>query len=90
MISTTFTSPTVQTGDEGVYLGIEYKFNRSDKSVTLGMESYTQKLLEEFDIRKGSKSCCSYDFMDTDPEGDKIDSKKFASAVSKLISKSCN
>jgi len=84
MISTKFTSPTVQTGDEGVYLGIEYKFNRSDKSVELGMDSYTSKLLEEFDIRKDSKSCCSYDFMDVDPNGEKIDSKKFASAVMSL------
>jgi len=84
MITDTFSAPTIQEGDTGIYLGLEYSFDRKEKSVELGMSKYVEKMLAEFDIKSGSKTCCASNFMDFDSEGDKIDSKKFASAVMSL------
>ena len=83
MITQKFSAPTFKTGDEGVYLGLEYKFNRTKKSVTIGMKKYIDKLLTEFNIQKGSKTCCSQNFM-TPSDDDPIDAKVFAGAVMSL------
>jgi hypothetical protein len=36
----------VQSGDDGIYIGIEYSFNRPDKSVRLTMVKYQNQLLK--------------------------------------------
>ena len=84
MLKKEFTEPTVQSGDEGIYLGLEYKFNRVDKSLEIGMSKYISKLLEEFQIYSGSKTCCAQNFMEIDNDSPRIDSKKFAGAVMSL------
>ena len=84
MTTDTFSAPTVQEGENGIYLGLEYSFDRKKNSVELDMSKYVEKMLAEFDIKSGSKTCCAGNFMDFDSEGEKVYSKKFASAVMSL------
>ena len=38
---------SVATGDTGIYIGIEYQFDRKDKSVKLTMNKYVDKLISK-------------------------------------------
>jgi hypothetical protein len=73
--------PTVQRGNSGTYLGVEYEYDRDDGSVRLTMKKYIDKLLAQYNVQKASATPASADFMDIDTESPRYDSKKFASLV---------
>jgi hypothetical protein len=73
--------PTFQRGDNGVYIGIEYQYNRADRSVRLTMKKYIDKLLAHFQVTKPSALPAAESFMEVDTGAPKVDAKKFASKV---------
>jgi hypothetical protein len=73
--------PTFQRGDSGTYIGIEYQYNRPDRSVKLTMKKYTDKLLEQYNVTKPSALPSTESFMEVDATAAKVDAKKFASKV---------
>lgn len=75
--------PTIQEGDSGIFIGIEYSFNRSDNSVKLTMIKHVDKLLAKLAITKGSRSPASVNFLDFD-ESPRINQNGFASTVMSL------
>ena len=81
MLTSKFSAPTVHEGNDGIYVGIEYHYNRSDRSVLLSMKKYTDKLLADFNIQRGSANPTSADFMELDDDSPMIDKRAFASAV---------
>jgi hypothetical protein len=44
MLTSKFSAPTVHEGNDGIYVGIEYHYNRSDRSVLLSMKKYTDNM----------------------------------------------
>jgi hypothetical protein len=84
MLSQKFSPPTVNSGDEGIHLGIEYKFDRKDRSVRLTMEKYVDKVIQDFHIVAGAKTPTTADFMDVNETSPHFDQRLFASGVMTL------
>jgi hypothetical protein len=84
MITRTFSKPTINSGDEGIHLGIEYKFDRQDRSVRLTMNKYVDKVLADFHITSGAKTPTTSDFMNVDESSPSFDQRLFASGVMTL------
>jgi len=76
-----FGEPTFQRGDSGVYIGVEYLYDRNDRSVRLSMNKYVDKILSHFNITKPSALPADDKFMEVDKTAIKTDSKLFASKV---------
>ena len=72
---------TVQSGDVGIYVGVEYSYNRSDKSVKLTMLKYLSKLLEDYQIKNTVDTPSPSNLMEYDGSLPKVDAKKYASLV---------
>jgi Reverse transcriptase (RNA-dependent DNA polymerase) len=75
--------PTMQEGDSGVFIGIEYQFNRRNHSVRLTMIKHVDKILAKHAISKGSRSPASVNFLEID-ESPRIPQNNFASTVMSL------
>ena len=76
---------TVSKGDSGIYVGVEFDYNRQDRSVVLSMRKYLSKVLKDFNVQKGSPTPTSHDFMTLDESSPRVDSKRFASCVMTLF-----
>ena len=75
---------TVEQGDSGIYIGIEYEYDRKDKSVKLSMNKYVTKLLKDFNVQSASAMPTAADFMEFDDTLPRVDSKVYASGVMSL------
>jgi len=84
-LSDSYGALTCNDGDIGKFIGIEYNYDRSDRSVRLTMDQYVDKLLLDFNIQKGSETPTSLDFMTVDESSPRVDSKKFASGVMSIF-----
>jgi hypothetical protein len=72
---------TVQSGNTGIYVGVEYAYNRPDKSVALTMVKYLNKLMETYAITSVVDTPSPADLLDYDASLPKVDSKKYASLI---------
>ena len=77
-------APTVQTGDAGIYIGLEYAFNRAERSVRITMEKQVNKILNQFDIVKGSRTPAGVNFLVIDPDSPRVSPTEFSSRVMSL------
>jgi hypothetical protein len=85
MISRVFTEPTLKDGDEGIHLGIEYAYDRQDRSVRLTMIKYVDKILADFDIQRGAPTPTTAEFLSVDESSPKYDQRKYASALMSIF-----
>jgi hypothetical protein len=85
MISRVFTEPTIKEGDVGIHLGIEYSYNRADRSVHLTMLKYVEKILKDFNIQRGAPTPTNADFLNVDESSPPYDQRKFASALMSIF-----
>jgi hypothetical protein len=83
-LSTKFGKMSVEGGDQGIYIGIEYDYNRRDKSVKLSMTKYVSKLMKDFNVQSASAMPTAADFMEFQDDLPRTDSKVFASGVMSL------
>ena len=72
---------TTNETDKGLYLGLEYEFNRQNKSVELAMTKYTNKLLQDFNVQRDRYSPCSETFTNIDSDSPRCNQNDFASIV---------
>ena len=79
-----FGSVTSNATDNGIYLGIEYTFNRKDKSVFLHMSKYFSKLLADANIQRERPVPCTESFTRHDSDSSRCDQHLFASRVMSL------
>ena len=78
-------APTVQTGDAGIYIGLEYAFNRAERSVRISMAKQVNKILKQFDIVKGSRTPpAGVNFLVIDPDSPRVSPTEFSSRVMSL------
>ena len=80
-LSNAFTPPTLQQGPTGIFVGIEYSFDRIQKSVELTMLKYSNKLLEDLQVVKTSLTPADANFMSVDDSSPSTDQRVFASVV---------
>jgi len=85
MLSSKFDPPTVHEGDKGIYIGVEFEYNRDDASVFLSMRKYTAKMLIDFNIQSGADTPTASNFMVVDDTSPEIDQREFASAVMSIF-----
>ena len=76
-----FGTLTTNHTDKGIYLGIEYTFNRADRSVFLTMSKYTNKLISDFNVQRARPAPCSDSFITINDESPRCDQHSFASIV---------
>jgi hypothetical protein len=84
MLESHYGKLTISKGDAGIYVGVEFDYNRRDKSVKLTMNKYLNKFFKDFSVDRGSRTPTSHDFMVVDESSPRIDSKRFASCVMTL------
>jgi hypothetical protein len=84
MISKKFSVPTVSIDNEGIHLGIEFLYDREDRSVRLTMYKYIQKLLQDFRITSGASTPTTADFMTVDESSPPYDQRDYASRLMSL------
>jgi hypothetical protein len=76
---------TLQDGDQGIYVGIEYRFDRANKAVNLSMHKYIRQLLTDYNVSKTSDAPCTMNLMDhSDGDNTPCSPKKFMSLVMAL------
>jgi hypothetical protein len=85
MIARVFSEPTVHSGDTGIHLGIEYSYNRTDRSVQLTMNKYVEKILTDFKIERGAPTPTTADFLVVDDSSPMYDQRKFASGLMSIF-----
>jgi hypothetical protein len=85
MLETHYGKLVISESDSGIYVGVEFDYNREDRSVVLSMNKYLSKVLKDFNVQKGSSTPTSHDFMTLDEDSPRIDSKRFASCVMTLF-----
>jgi histone deacetylase 1/2 len=73
-----------KTGDSGIYVGIEYQFDRKSNSVNLTMKKYLNQLCDSYKVVKTEITPCTEDMMEPDDSSPKVDSKSYASLVMAL------
>jgi hypothetical protein len=59
---------TLQNGDQGIYVGIEYSFDRENKSVKLTMIKYLKQLLSDYKVTGTRPSPCKRNLMESDTD----------------------
>jgi hypothetical protein len=71
----------IQSGNEGIYIGIEYSFNRPEKSVRLTMVKYQNQLLKAYEVVGKADTPCPENLMEYNSQLTKADPKQYASLV---------
>jgi len=84
VLSKSYGQLTAETGDIGIYIGVEYSYDRKEKSVRLTMSKYVNKLLADFNVQKGASTPTAGDFMERDESSPAVDPKVYASGVMSL------
>jgi hypothetical protein len=72
---------TVQSGDVGIYTGLEYSFSREDHSVRICMTKYQNQLLKSYEVVGKVETPCPENLMEYNSELPKADYKQYASLV---------
>jgi hypothetical protein len=83
-LETKYGPPTVQSGDSGIYIGLEYAFDREARSVRITMKKQVDKVLSQFNIIKGSRTPAGVNFLVLDPDSPSVSPTEFASKVMSL------
>ena len=60
--------------DSGIYVGIEFKFDRANKRVTLLMRKYISALLESYNVNNKAETPCASNLM-SEEESPSVDPK---------------
>ena len=76
--------PVVQQGNTGIYLGIEYSYDRVRKSVDLTMMKFVNKVLDDHPNLKERSMPCTEAFTRSDPDSPSCSMKEYASGVMTL------
>ena len=80
-VQDSFGTPTVHTGDVGVYVGVEYHYDRDKGSVRLTQMKYVNKLLEDLKVTKTKHTPADDQFMNIDHGSPVSDYKVFLSIL---------
>ena len=80
-VQESFGTPTVHTGEVGVYVGVEYQYDRDKCSVRLTQMKYVNKLLEDLKVTKTKQTPADDQFMNIDHGSPVSDYKVFLSVL---------